>query len=144
MHLLEEYHIPPNLIELEITESVFIEDMDDVIEKMNTLREMGIRFSMDDFGTGFSSLSYLRTLPIDTLKIDKTFIDNVVTDSPTRMIAETIIDMGKKLGFHTIAEGVEEEVQFDVLRDIGCDNIQGFYMGKPMVSEKIEELLADR
>jgi len=144
MHLLEEYHIPPNLIELEITESVFIEDMDDVIEKMNTLREMGIRFSMDDFGTGFSSLSYLRTLPIDTLKIDKTFIDNVVTDSPTRMIAETIIDMGKKLGFHTIAEGVEEEVQFDVLRDIGCDNIQGYYMGRPMISNKIEELLAER
>ena len=144
MHLVEEYHIPPNLIELEITESVFIEDMDDVIDKMNTLREMGIRFSMDDFGTGFSSLSYLRTLPIDTLKIDKTFIDNVVTDSPTRMIAETIIDMGKKLGFHTIAEGVEEEVQFDVLRDIGCDNIQGYYMGRPMISENIEKLLAER
>lgn len=144
MHLLEEYHIPSNAIELEITESVFIEDMDDVIDKMTKLREMGIRFSMDDFGTGFSSLSYLRTLPIDTLKIDKTFIDNVVTDSPTRMIAETIIDMGKKLGFHTIAEGVEEEVQFDVLRDIGCDNIQGYYMGRPMISENIEKLLAER
>jgi len=144
MHLLEEYHIPPNLIELEITESVFIEDMDDVIEKMNTLREMGIRFSMDDFGTGFSSLSYLRRLPIDTLKIDKSFIDSVVTDSPTRTIAETIIDMGKKLGFHTIAEGVEDEVQFDVLKDIGCENIQGYYLGRPMVSDNIEKLLAER
>ena len=134
----------PNLIELEITESVFIDDMDDVIEKMNVLREYGIRFSMDDFGTGFSSLSYLRRLPIDTLKIDKTFIDTVVTDNPTRTIAETIIEMGKKLGFHTIAEGVEDEVQFDLLRDIGCDNIQGYYMGKPMVSEKIEEMLAQQ
>lgn len=144
MHLLEQYHLPPTLIELEITESVFIDDMDDVIEKMNILREMGIRFSMDDFGTGFSSLSYLRRLPIDTLKIDKSFIDSVVTDCPTRTIAETIIEMGKKLGFHTIAEGVEDEVQFDILRDIGCDNIQGYYMGRPMVSEKIEMLLAER
>lgn len=144
MHLLEKFKIPPNLIELEITESVFIDDIDDVIEKMNILRETGIRFSMDDFGTGFSSLSYLRRLPIDTLKIDKSFIDSVVTDCPTRTIAETIIDMGKKLGFHTIAEGVEDEVQFDLLRDIGCDNIQGYYMGKPMVSEKIEKLLAVR
>lgn len=144
MNLLEEYHIPSHLIELEITESVFIEDMEDVIDKMNTLREMGVRFSMDDFGTGFSSLSYLRKLPIDTLKIDKSFIDSVVTDSPTRMIAETIIDMGKKLGFHTIAEGVEDEVQFDILRDIGCDNIQGFYLGRPMISDNIEILLAER
>ena len=132
--------MPPEMLELEITESVFIDDIDDVIEKMNILRESGVRFSMDDFGTGFSSLSYLRRLPIDTLKIDKSFVDTVVTDTPTRTIAETIIGMGKKLGFHTIAEGVEDEVQFDLLRDIGCDNIQGFYLGRPMVSEKIEEL----
>ena len=144
IQILKRYHMPPTMIELEITESVFIDDMNDVVKKMNVLRDMGIRFSMDDFGTGFSSLSYLRRLPIDTLKIDKTFIDSVVTDNPTRTIAETIIDMGKKLGFHTIAEGVEDEVQFDLLRDIGCDNIQGYYMGKPMVSEKIEELLAEQ
>lgn len=141
MNLLEEYQMPPAMLELEITESVFIEDIDDVIEKMNILRETGVRFSMDDFGTGFSSLSYLRKLPIDTLKIDKSFVDTVVTDTPTRTIAETIIGMGKKLGFHTIAEGVEDEVQFDLLKDIGCENIQGFYLGKPMVSEKIEKLL---
>ena len=144
IQILKRYHMPPGLIELEITESVFIDDMNDVVKKMNVLRDMGIRFSMDDFGTGFSSLSYLRRLPIDTLKIDKTFIDSVVTDNPTRTIAETIIDMGKKLGFHTIAEGVEDEVQFDLLRDIGCDNIQGYYMGRPMISEKIEELLAEQ
>ncbi len=142
IQVLKRYGMAPSMVELEITESVFIDDMDDVIKKMNVLREYGIRFSMDDFGTGFSSLSYLRRLPIDTLKIDKTFIDTVVTDDPTRTIAETIIEMGKKLGFHTIAEGVEDEVQFDVLREIGCDNIQGYYMGRPMVSEKIEQLLA--
>lgn len=144
MHLLEVYNLPPTLVEIEITESLFIDDIDDVIDKMHVLREAGIRFSMDDFGTGFSSLSYLRRLPIDTLKIDKSFIDTVVTDTPTRTIAETIIDMGKKLGFHTIAEGVEDEAQFDLLKDIGCDNIQGYYLGRPMVSEKIELLLVDR
>ena len=142
VQVLKRYDMPPSMIELEITESVFIDDMNDVIEKMNILKDMGFRFSMDDFGTGFSSLSYLRRLPIDTLKIDKSFIDSVVTDNSTRTIAETIVDMGKKLGFNTIAEGVEEKVQFDILKDIGCDNIQGYYMGKPMVSEKIEELLS--
>lgn len=141
IHVIEKYKVPPKLIELEITESVFIDDMQNIINKMNILREMGIRFSMDDFGTGFSSLAYLRRLPIDTLKIDKSFIDTVVTDGPTRTIAESIIDLGKKLGFDTIAEGVEEEVQYCLLKNIGCENIQGFYFGKPMDFDAIGELL---
>ncbi len=139
--LIQQYEIPAKLIELEITESVFIDDIQDIVAKMNVLREMGIRFSMDDFGTGFSSLSYLRTLPIDTLKIDKSFIDTVVTDEPTRTIAESIISLGKKLGFDTIAEGVEEEVQYCLLKNIGCENIQGFYLGKPMNDDSIDELI---
>lgn len=137
---LKEHNVPASKIELEITESALIDDMQDVINKMNILREMGIRFSMDDFGTGFSSLSYLRQLPIDTLKIDKSFIDSVVTDGPTRTIAESIIELSKKLGFDTIAEGVEEEVQYSLLKNIGCENIQGFYFGKPMQLEDIETL----
>ena len=139
--VIHKYNIPPNLIELEITESVFIDDMQDIVNKMNVLREMGIRFSMDDFGIGFSSLSYLRRLPIDTLKIDKSFIDTLVTDGPTRTIAESIIELGKKLGFDTIAEGVEEEVQYCLLKNIGCENIQGFYLGRPMGFDAIDELL---
>ena len=141
IHIIDKYEVPPQLIELEITESVFIDDMQDIVNKMNVLREMGIRFSMDDFGTGFSSLAYLRRLPIDTLKIDKSFIDTVVTDGPTRTIAESIIELGKKLGFDTIAEGVEEEVQYCLLKNIGCENIQGFYFGKPMDFESIDDLL---
>ena len=137
---IRKYDVPPTCLELEITESVFIDDMGDVIKKMNLLREMGIRFSMDDFGTGFSSLSYLRQLPIDTLKIDKSFVDTVVTDGPTRTIAESIIDLSRKLGFDTIAEGVEEEIQYSLLKNIGCENIQGFYFGKPMTVEDIETL----
>lgn len=140
--IIKKYNVSPSNIELEITESVFIDNMQEIIHKMKLLKDFGIRFSMDDFGTGFSSLSYLRELPIDTLKIDKSFIDNVVTDGSTRTIAESIIDLSKKLGFDTIAEGVEEEVQYSLLKNIGCENIQGFYLGKPMKFEQIDELLS--
>ena len=139
--VIKKYGVSPSNIELEITESVFIDNMAEIIRKMKMLKEFGIRFSMDDFGTGFSSLSYLRELPIDTLKIDKSFIDNVVTDDSTRTIAESIIDLSKKLGFDTIAEGVEQELQYSLLKNIGCENIQGFYLGKPMKFEDIEQLL---
>ena len=139
--IIKKYGISPTNVELEITESVFIDNMEEIIHKMKLLKDFGIRFSMDDFGTGFSSLSYLRELPIDTLKIDKSFIDDVVTDGSTRTIAESIIDLSKKLGFDTIAEGVEQEVQYSLLKNIGCENIQGFYLGKPMKFEEIDTLL---
>lgn len=139
--LLEEYQIEPSEIELEITESVLIEDFGEVINKMRMLREHGVRVSLDDFGTGFSSLSYLKGLPIDTLKIDKSFIDTVITDDSTRIITESIVSMVKKLGFETVAEGVENAEQYEYLRMIQCDNIQGFYLGKPMTAGEIETLL---
>ena len=139
--IIKKYNLNPENIELEITESVFIDNMEDMISKMKLLKDFGLRFSMDDFGTGFSSLSYLKELPIDTLKIDKSFIDNVVNDCSTRTIAESIIDLSKKLGFDTIAEGVEEEVQYSLLKNIGCENIQGYYLGKPMEYDEIDQLL---
>ena len=141
--VINKYNVAPENIELEITESVFIDNMEVIIKKMKELREFGIRFSMDDFGTGFSSLSYLRELPIDTLKIDKSFIDDIVTDVSTRTIAESIIELSKKLGFDTIAEGVEEEVQYSLLKNMGCENIQGFYFGRPMVFEDMDRLLGE-
>lgn len=139
--VLNEYHVEPTMIELEITESVLIEDFQNVLEKLKVLKEYGIRISLDDFGTGFSSLSYLKNLPIDTLKIDKSFIDTVLSDSATRIITENIVDMVKALGFESIAEGVEQEQQYDYLHAIGCDVIQGFYFGKPQPPEQIDELL---
>lgn len=108
---------------------------------MPFLRDIGIKISLDDFGTGFSSLSYLKGLPIDTLKIDKSFIDTVITDENTRIITESIIYMVKKLGFETVAEGVETEEQFKYLNEISCDIIQGYYLGKPMPADDIEKLL---
>lgn len=143
LRLMEKYEIEPSEIELEITESVLIDDFTEITEKLVTLRDIGIKISLDDFGTGYSSLSYLKGLPIDTLKIDKSFIDTVITDENTRIITESIIYMVKKLGFETIAEGVETEEQYHYLNEIDCDNIQGYFLGKPMPSDKIENLLAD-
>ena len=139
--ILEKYKVNPYFIELEMTESILIEEFDIVCEKMRLLQEKGIRISLDDFGTGFSSLSYLKKLPINTLKIDKSFIDTVLTDSTTRIITESIVGMVKSLGFESIAEGVEEEQQYKYLHAIGCDVIQGFLLGKPLSVADVEKLL---
>ncbi len=139
--LMSKYNMKPEELELEITESVLIDDFKSVISKMMELRDYGIKVSLDDFGTGFSSLSYLKGLPIDTLKIDKSFIDNITTDNASWIIAETIISMSKRLGFETVAEGVETREQYEKLKEISCDLIQGFYLGHPMEAKMIEELL---
>lgn len=138
---LNKYELSPELLELEITESVFIENFDEVTEKLRLLREYGIKVSLDDFGTGYSSLSYLKKLPIDTLKIDKSFIDSINVDDHAGIIAEAIVCMAQQLGYETIAEGVEEQEQFDRLKAMGCNCIQGFLLGKPSTPEEIEHLL---
>lgn len=140
---LDRYGVSPNEIELEITESVLIEDFDAVYGKLKILKEHGVRISLDDFGTGFSSLAYLKRLPIDTLKIDKTFIDTVLTDSATRVITESIINMVKALGFESIAEGVEEEEQYRYLAGIGCDAIQGYLFSRPLAPTDMEAVLEE-
>lgn len=141
MAVVNRYGMDPEELELEITESVLIDDFKQVITKMHELRDFGISVSLDDFGTGFSSLSYLRGLPINTLKIDKSFIDSVLSDESSRIITETVISMAKKLGFRTVAEGVETKEQYEYLSSSDCDLIQGYYLGKPMSKEDIEEIL---
>lgn len=141
--VMEQYNISAEELELEITETVLIEDFEEVIRKLHMLRDYGIKISLDDFGTGFSSLSYLKGMPIDTLKIDKTFVDTILTDSSTQIITESIIHMVKQLGYETIAEGVEQKEQYEYLKEIGCDIIQGYYFGKPMSSDRIKELLSE-
>ena len=141
LNIIHKYDVDPDEIELEITESILIDDFSAVTEKMQLLKEYGIRISLDDFGTGFSSLSYLKKLPINTLKIDKSFTDTLLTDSATRIITESIVSMVKSLGFESIAEGVEEEQQYKYLRAVGCDIIQGYLFGKPLSQEEIEQLL---
>lgn len=141
LNALQKYHVKADEVEIEITESVLIEDFEKVFEKLKVLREAGVRVSLDDFGTGYSSLSYLKKLPIDTLKIDKSFIDTVLTDGATRIITESIINMVKALGVESIAEGVEEEAQYNYLHAVGCDMIQGYYLGKPLPPEGIDDIL---
>ncbi len=142
--IIKKYDVNPEELELEITESVLIENFKEITEKICILRDYGVRISLDDFGTGYSSLSYLMGLPIDTLKIDKTFIDTSITDANTSVIIESIIVMAKKLGFETIAEGVETKEQFDYLKNIGCECVQGYLLGRPMPKEEIEQILLNQ
>jgi len=141
IQVIEKYHMNPSELELEITETALIDNYREVIGKLALLREYGIRISLDDFGTGYSSLSYLKNLPIDTLKIDKTFVDTVLDDPNTTIIMESILMMAQRLGLETVAEGVETEEQMKYLIGIGCDNIQGFLLGRPKPETEIKELL---
>lgn len=141
MAIVEKYGVEPSEVELEITESILIDDFVEMTNKLAILKDYGFRISLDDFGTGYSSLSYLKGLPINTLKIDKSFIDTVISDSNTKIITEAIIYMVKKLGYETVAEGVETQEQYEYLKSIECDNIQGYFLGKPMPAKDVEELL---
>lgn len=141
IQIIEKYNMNPNDLELEITETALIDNYRNVIGKLTLLREYGVRISMDDFGTGYSSLSYLRNLPIDTLKIDKSFVDNILEDENSIIIMESIMYMVKRLGLETVAEGVETQEQLNYLKKIQCDSIQGFLLGRPQSDENIKELL---
>ena len=139
--VIKKYDVNPQNIELEITESILIDDFELVSNKLKVLRDFGIKISLDDFGTGYSSLSYLMKMPIDTLKIDKTFVDSVLSDNSTRIILDSILNMSHNMGFESIAEGVESENQYNYLNDKGCNVIQGFLLGKPLPAQEIQKVL---
>ena len=141
MKHVKKNNVLPEEVELEITETVLIDDFKAVIDKMLVLQDYGFRVSLDDFGTGYSSLSYLSGLPLNTIKIDKAFIDSVLVDHATKIVMESIIQMVHKLGYESIAEGIESPDQVEYLQEIGCDVIQGYLLGKPLDSEEIEELI---
>ena len=141
INVIKKYDVNPQNIELEITESILIDDFELVSNKLKVLRDFGIKISLDDFGTGYSSLSYLMKMPIDTLKIDKTFVDSVLSDNSTRIILDSILNMSHNMGFESIAEGVESENQYNYLNDKGCNVIQGFLLGKPLPAGEIQKVL---
>lgn len=134
--------VPASFIVLELTEHTVIDDVEGTIAKMVELRELGFRFSVDDFGIGYSSLSYLRRLPLDQLKIDRSFVLDVVEDANAGVITETIIAMGRQLGLETIAEGVETEEQRDFLLARGCDEFQGYLYCRPLPDSEFREFCA--
>lgn len=141
--LLKKYNINPKYIEIEITEGIMIENMNDAISKMKLLKDMGFKISLDDFGTGYSSLSYLQMLPLDTLKIDKSFINDITgKDGIQATITNSIISMVTQMGLDTIAEGVEKIDQYDLLKKFNCHIIQGFLKGMPMDRSICEQYLA--
>lgn len=129
---LNSYLLPASSIEIEITETTMMADLKSTVEKLNLLKKEGISIAIDDFGTGYSSLYYLKKLPISTLKIDKSFIDDMTTDQNDANIVETMILMAKNLGIEVVAEGVETKEQFELLAKYKCDLIQGYYYAKPM------------
>jgi diguanylate cyclase (GGDEF)-like protein/PAS domain S-box-containing protein len=141
--VLKETGANPHNLKLELTESMLAYDIEDVIEKMYSLKAKGIKFSLDDFGTGFSSLSYLKRLPLDQLKIDKSFVRDVLVDTNDAAIAKTIIALADSLGLGVIAEGVETEAQRDFLANSGCYSYQGYYFSRPLPLAEFE-LLARR
>jgi diguanylate cyclase (GGDEF)-like protein/PAS domain S-box-containing protein len=122
----------PRLLKLELTETMLVDDVESIILKMNTIMAAGVGMSLDDFGTGYSSLSYLKRLPLDQLKIDRSFVRDVLTDGNDAAIASTVVALGHSLGLKVIAEGVETADQRDFLAGIGCDAFQGFYFGHPV------------
>jgi len=138
---LSRHAINPSQLKLEITESMLLDNIDSTILTMNALKETGVKFSLDDFGTGYSSLQYLKRLPLDQLKIDQSFVRDLVSDSSDRSIVRTIIAMAQSLNLQVIAEGVETEEQRSILLNNTCLNYQGYLFGKPVPIEQFEELI---
>jgi diguanylate cyclase (GGDEF)-like protein len=137
--LIKTYGIPPHLIELEVTESIMVDRIDSITYTLTQLKNLGIKISIDDFGTGYSSLSYLKKLPIDKLKIDYSFIKDMINDADTNSLVRTIVGMTQDLGLEVIAEGVENIEQVQQLMQMGCHYFQGFYFDPPQSVSYIEK-----
>ena len=139
--VLSDTGLPSELLTLEITETVLVDDIDRACETLSTLKQLGVRVAIDDFGTGYSSLAYLSRLPIDVLKVDKVFVNSVDVDNGTAL-TRTIVDLGMRLGLPTVAEGVERPEQRDVLRQLGCSHAQGYLFSRPVSGERMLALIS--
>jgi EAL domain-containing protein (putative c-di-GMP-specific phosphodiesterase class I) len=138
---LKESNLDPSLLELELTESVVMRDVQESVRQMEKLRSLGVSLAIDDFGTGYSSLSYLRMLPLDTLKIDRSFLREVDSDPNTMPLLRAIVALAHNLKLCVIAEGVENQRQLEALRSVGCDRVQGYWIGEPLPSAEVSGLL---
>ena len=139
--VLERTGADPCRLKLELTESMLVENVEEIIDKMLILKQRGISFSLDDFGTGYSSLSFLRRLPLDQLKIDQSFVKHVLSDVNDAVIAKTIVTLAHSLGLGVIAEGVETDVQREFLLDAGCGEYQGYLFSRPVPEQDFEQLM---
>jgi len=144
MDILLETQLPPELLELELTESILISDPEQVLLVVDELAAMGVTFSIDDFGTGYSSLSYLKRFSVHKLKIDQSFVRDLLTDPSDAVIVSAIINMAHSLQMQSIAEGVETPEQATRLRELGCQQIQGYWFSKPILAHQMDALLASQ
>lgn len=134
---------PPG-IDLEVTESVVVQDMSECILKLTALRDLGLRIIVDDFGVGYSALSYLARLPAQALKIDRSFVAGMLTEPHLFTLVCTVINMARSMRLNVIAEGVESAAQMDALRGMGCDQAQGYFIARPMPFDEVTALLRGR
>lgn len=139
--LLGEYAVPPERLILEITEEAMVADTERPLPTLHRLHDLGVRLSVDDFGTGYSSLAYLRRLPIDEIKVDRSFVQGMTTDSRDLSVVRAIVDMARHFGLTAVAEGVESELTLGVLEDIGCDIGQGFLFSRPLPNDRLDTWL---
>ena len=144
LNVFEQAGLSPDCIELEVTEGMLMDDIDDIVNKMEELRSHGVRISIDDFGTGYSSLAYLKKLPLDQLKIDQSFIRDITSDDNDVMVVEAIISMAAHLNLSVIAEGVEDQQQLDFLVDKGCHAFQGYYFSRPLSAGDFERYIREQ
>ncbi len=141
---LDSSGLDPSLLELELTETMLIHDAEAVLQTIRRLKALGVKLSIDDFGTGYSSLSYLRRLDVERLKIDKSFVQDILCEANGEAIVRGIINLARSLGLRTIAEGVENEATLQWLRQHGCDEVQGYFLARPMPVDRLGRFLAER
>jgi len=139
--IVTEYKIDKSKLKLELTESVLLKDMDDSVNKLRELQLFGLNFSLDNFGTGYSSLGYLKSLPISEIKIDRSFIQDIIDDDSELIMVKTIINLGKNFNLNIVSDGIENEFQRDILTSLGCDIYQGFYFSEPLPIEHLLPLV---
>jgi EAL domain-containing protein (putative c-di-GMP-specific phosphodiesterase class I) len=139
--ILDEVGLEPTYLELEVTETAMMDEMGSIDRALQQLRSRGVRVAIDDFGTGYSSLSHLKHLVVDTLKIDRSFIRDVTSDTTDAALVGAIIAMGRSMKLRVVAEGVETQVQLDYLRSLHCDVVQGYLLGHPASAEEARKLL---
>jgi EAL domain-containing protein (putative c-di-GMP-specific phosphodiesterase class I) len=139
--VLQDTGLEAQWLELELTEGVLMTDLEGAIQHMNALHDLGVSLSIDDFGTGYSSLRYLQRLPLDSLKIDRSFVQELEAHSSKHPLVKVIIDLARELGLDVVAEGIETRDQFETLKRLGCDRLQGFWFNRPLEAQELEMLL---
>jgi EAL domain-containing protein (putative c-di-GMP-specific phosphodiesterase class I) len=143
LKILEAYGIDPEQLQLEVTESLLLSDLDSVARNFRMLRDHGVRLALDDFGTGYSSFQYLQELPVDILKIDRGFISRLEEGHAMESLASTVVLLASRFGLSTVAEGVETREQLELVKQLNCDLVQGFYFSKLVTAADLPRVITD-